>query len=47
MLVDLGSSYGTYLGDGRQLPPNYPKHVTAGTRFYLDNTGDLFQIIAF
>lgn len=47
VLVDLGSSYGTYLADGKQLPPNYPEPVAAGTRFYLGNRGNLFQVIVF
>lgn len=47
MLVDLGSSYGTFLADGKQLPPNYPEPVAAGTRFYLGNRGNMFQIIVF
>lgn len=45
MLIDLGSTYGTYLGNGKQLPPNYPEPVAAGTRFYLGNRGNLFEII--
>ena len=44
VLVDLDSSYGTYLGDGRRLPPNYPTPVGPGTRFYLANPNNLFQI---
>lgn len=47
MLIDLGSSYGTYLADGKQLPPNYPEPVAAGTRFYLGNRGNMFQIIVY
>lgn len=47
VLIDLGSSYGTYLADGKQLPPNYPEPVAAGTRFYLGNRDNLFQIIVF
>lgn len=47
MLIDLGSSFGTYLADGKQLPPNYPEPVAAGTRFYLGNRGNMFQIIVF
>ena len=47
VLVDLGSTYGTFLADGRQLPPNYPTPVAAGTRFYLANTGNLFQLTVF
>lgn len=47
VLIDLGSRYGTFLADGKQLPPNYPEAVAAGTRFYLGNTGNLFQITVF
>lgn len=46
-LVDLGSSYGTFLTHGKQLPPNCPEPVAAGTRFYLGNTGNLFQITTY
>ena len=44
VLVDLQSSYGTFYGDGRQLPPNNPMRIMAGSRFYLANTGYLFQV---
>lgn len=44
-LADLGSRHGTFLADGRQLPPNYPTPVAAGTRFYLGSTGIQFQIM--
>lgn len=44
VLVDLRSSYGTFLGNGSQLPPNNPTQITTGSRFYLANTGYLFQI---
>lgn len=44
-LVDLGSSYGTYTGDGKRLPPHYPEPVAAGTRFYLGSQNLLFQIV--
>lgn len=47
VLIDLGSSYGTYLADGKKLPPNYPESVAAGTRFYLGNRGNMFQIVVF
>ncbi len=46
VLVDLGSTYGTFLGDGRQLPPNYPTSVAAGSRFYLGTPDYLFEIRA-
>ena len=45
MLTDLGSSHGTYMADGRKLPPQYPTQVAAGSRFYLANTANLFQIV--
>lgn len=45
VLSDLGSTYGTFLGDGRKLPPNYPMQLVAGSRFYLANVGCLFQIV--
>lgn len=45
MLSDLNSAYGTYMADGRKLPPHYPVQVAAGSRFYLANTGYLFQIV--
>lgn len=44
VLIDLGSSYGTFQGDGRKLPPNYPAQLAAGSRFYLANNNCLFQI---
>lgn len=44
VLIDLNSSFGTYLGDGRKLPPNYPVPVAAGSRFYLGSTNCLFQL---
>lgn len=44
VLVDLNSTYGTFLSGGRQLPPNNPAALAVGTRFYLANTGVMFQI---
>lgn len=44
-LTDLGSSYGTFLGDGRQLPPNYPMSLQLGSRFYLATTACMFQVV--
>ena len=44
-LVDLGSRYGTFTGDGKRLPPQYPEPVAAGTRFYLGSQNLLFQIV--
>lgn len=45
MLTDLSSAYGTYLSDGRKLPPQYPMAVGAGSRFCLGNQGNLFQVV--
>lgn len=44
-LTDLNSAYGTYMADGRKLPPQYPTQLAAGTRFYLANSGYLFQVV--
>lgn len=44
VLIDLGSSYGTFQGDGRKLPPQYPVQLAAGSRFYLADTNCLFQV---
>lgn len=43
-LTDLNSSYGTFMGDGRKLPPSYPAQLAAGSRFYLGDTRCLFQL---
>ena len=45
MLMDLNSTYGTFMGDGRKLPPNYPAQLAAGSRFYLGDPNCLFQVI--
>ena len=45
MLTDLNSAYGTFLADGRKLPPQYPTQLAAGSRFYLANSAYLFQIV--
>lgn len=44
VLVDLNSAYGTFLGDGRQLPPNYPMQLAAGSSFFLGGSENRFQI---
>lgn len=44
VLVDLSSSYGTFLSDGRQLMPNNPVPVYEGTVFYLGTTNYMFRI---
>jgi len=43
-ITDLGSTHGTFLSDGRQLPPNDPRAVTPGIRFYLGSAQNLFEI---
>ena len=44
-LVDLGSTYGTFLVDGRRrLPPQYPTELAIGSRFYLGEPGCMFQV---
>lgn len=45
-LVDLGSTYGTFLIDGRKLPPQYPAELNVGSRFYLGEPGCMFQVSA-
>lgn len=44
VLLDLGSTYGTFMGDGRKLPPSSPAQLAAGSRFYLGDPNCLFQI---
>lgn len=43
-IVDLGSSHGTFLGNGQKLIPNVPVQVTNGTYFYLGSSEQMFQI---
>ena len=45
MLTDLNSAYGTWLSDGRKLPPQYPTQLTTGSRFYLASPDYMFQIV--
>ena len=44
VLIDLGSTHGTFQSDGRRLPPSYPTQLAAGSRFYLGTPNCLFQI---
>lgn len=44
-LVDLNSSHGSFLSDGRQLPPNYPTPLQVGSRFYLGDPQYMFQLV--
>lgn len=43
-IIDLGSSNGTYLGNGQKLSPNMPVFIPDGTFFYLGSAEQLFQI---
>lgn len=43
-LEDLGSSYGTFLADGRKLAPRQPVQLRKGDSFYLASQRELFQI---
>lgn len=43
-LVDLGSSYGTFLAGGRKLTPNQPVTLRIGDRFYLGSEKESFVI---
>lgn len=45
MLTDMGSSHGTFLSTGARLPAQLPTQVPLNTRFYLANTGNMFQIV--
>lgn len=42
VLMDLGSTYGTFLNDGTRLPVNYP-HLLGSGCFYLANRQNLFR----
>lgn len=45
VLIDLNSTYGTFLADGRQLMPNNPVRLMSGSRFLLGSGGCQFQVI--
>ena len=44
VLEDLQSSYGTFLATGQRLVPNTPVYLTNGSRFYLADQRNQFQI---
>ena len=44
LLVDLGSTNGTFMADGRRLTPMQPVALRPGDRFYLDNPDNMFEI---
>lgn len=44
-LQDLGSTYGTFLGNGQRLVPNQPVELHAGDSFYLGSEKEKFTIV--
>lgn len=44
VLVDMGSSYGTFLANGTRLVPNTPCVLKSGDRFYLANHDNIFEV---
>lgn len=44
VIVDKGSSYGTFLGSGQKLQPEVPVKIESGDFFYLGSRDQLFQI---
>lgn len=40
ILVDLSSSYGTFLGNGKKLAANVPERLAMGDTFYLCDAGN-------
>ncbi len=44
VIVDNGSSYGTYIGNGERLKPNISYKIGSGDFFYLADREQLFQI---
>lgn len=44
LITDLGSTYGTFLGNGKKLPANVPEKLSVGDTFYLSNSGTRFLV---
>ena len=44
VLTDLGSSYGTFLGNGKKLAPNVPEKLYAGDTFFLCDPSNRFLV---
>lgn len=44
VIVDKGSTYGTFLGSGQRLQPEVPAMIASGDFFYLGSRDQLFQI---
>lgn len=45
LLMDLGSTYGTFLSDGTKLEPNKPYYLNYGQSFYLVEPANTFRIV--
>lgn len=45
VLMDCGSTYGTYFGDGKKLSPNTPYKLRRGDTFYLAEPQNTFRVI--
>ena len=45
IITDLGSSFGTFLSDGRRLPVQYPFPAHVGMRFYLGGGEVQFELV--
>lgn len=45
VLIDLNSTFGTYMSDGRQLMPNNPIRLMPGSGFSLGSTGYQFRVV--
>lgn len=46
MITDLGSSYGTFLGNGKKLVPSSPNLVNVGDEFYLGAIENKFKVVS-
>ena len=44
ILYDLGSSYGTFLGNGTRVPQGQPMALRPGDEFYLAGRANLFRV---
>lgn len=44
ILTDLGSTYGTFIQNGKKLTPGIAHHLRAGDRFYLGENGNMLTL---
>jgi pSer/pThr/pTyr-binding forkhead associated (FHA) protein len=44
ILRDNGSSFGTFLSTGDKLNIGQPYSITSGSRFYMANKGNMFEV---